>query len=152
MNHHQAFQDRYPDDVAHCYGCGRLNFEGLQVRSFWNGEQTIARLTPDEKYTAIPGYVYGGLIASFVDCHGTGTAAAALARRDGTEELPRCVTASLHVDYRKPTPMGVELVARGTIVEVTDSKVVTDITVRADSVTVATGQVVAVRMPEHLTA
>lgn len=150
MTADEAFQDRYPDDVAHCYGCGRLNSEGLRVRSFWNGEQTIARLTPDRNYTAIPGYVYGGLIASFIDCHGTGTGAAVLARRDGTDELPRCVTASLHVDYRKPTPMGVELLAHGTVVEVTDRKVVTDITVKADDVTVATGQVVAVRMPENL--
>ena len=56
-----AFQDRYPEDVAHCYGCGRLNSAGLQVRSFWDGESsTIARLTPEAKYTAIPGYVYGG--------------------------------------------------------------------------------------------
>lgn len=155
-----AFQDNYPDDVAHCYGCGRLNSAGLQVRSFWDSdnEGTIARLLPDEKYTAVPGYVYGGLLASFVDCHGTGTAAGAMARREGAGEhgdlgaraLPRFVTASLQVDYRAPTPMGVELVARGAITEITDRKVVTDITVDAGDVTVATGRVIAVRMPEGL--
>ena len=155
-----AFQDLYPDDVAHCYGCGRLNSAGLQVRSFWEveGETAIARLTPDPKYTAVPGYVYGGLIASLVDCHGTGTAAGAMARRDaeaagGQDDdrpMPRFVTASLHVDYRAPTPMGVELVARATVTEITDRKVATDITVQAGDVTVATGRVVAVRMPEHL--
>lgn len=155
-----AFQDEYPDDVAHCYGCGRLSDEGLHVRSFWDdgGEGTVARLLPDEKYTAVPGYVYGGLIASFIDCHGTGTAAAAMARREAAaaegdadgRALPRFVTASLHVDYRAPTPMGVELVARGTVVEITDRKVVTDITLQAAGITVATGRVVAVRMPEGL--
>lgn len=154
-----AFQDEYPDDVAHCYGCGRLNAEGLHVRSFWDdsGAGTIARLLPDEKYTAVPGYVYGGLIASFIDCHGTGTAAAAMARRYaaaegdvGEQAPPRFVTASLHVDYRAPTPMGVELVARGTVAEITDRKVVTDITLQAAGVTVATGRVVAVRMPAGL--
>lgn len=155
-----AFQDNYSDDVAHCYGCCRLNSAGLQVRSFWDSdtEGTIARLLPDEKYTAVPGYVYGGLLASFVDCHGTGTAAGAMARREGAGEqkdlgaqaLPRFVTASLQVDYRAPTPMGVELVARGTITEITDRKVITDITVDAGDLTVATGRVVAVRMPEGL--
>lgn len=185
MSEPVAFQDDYPDDVAHCYGCGRLNSDGLHVRSFWDsdGEGTIARLLPDEKYLAIPGYVYGGLIASFIDCHGTGSAAAAMARRDsaanrpeeGTEgrdsatdgrapatesateqatpaerPMPRFVTASLQVDYRAPTPMGVELVARGAIVEITDRKVVTDITLQAGDVTVATGRVIAVRMPEGL--
>lgn len=155
-----AFQDDYPDDVAHCYGCGRLNAEGLHVRSFWDsdGRSTIARLTPDEKYMAVPGYVYGGLIASFIDCHGTGTAAGAMARReseagrdaDDPLSMPRFVTASLQVDYRAPTPMGVELVARGTVIEMTDRKVVTDVTLTAGELLVATGRVVAVRMPEGL--
>lgn len=148
-----AFQDRYPDDVAHCYGCGRLNSEGLHVRTFWYGDQTVSRLTPDAKYSAMPGYVYGGLVASLIDCHGTGSAAGAAARRDGlapNAPTPRFVTASLQVDYRKPTPMGIELVARGTITEITDRKVVVAITIDADDVTVATGQVIAVRMPEHL--
>lgn len=150
-----AFQDRYPDDVAHCYGCGRLNPEGLHVRTFWDGEQTVSRLTPDARYTAMPGYVYGGLVASLIDCHGTGSASGATARRDALsadDPTPRFVTASLHVDYRKPTPMGVELVARGTIAEITDRKVIVDVTVNVDDVTVATGRVIAVRMPAHLIA
>ena len=25
----KAFQDYYPDNVSHCYGCGRLNDAGL---------------------------------------------------------------------------------------------------------------------------
>ena len=82
-----------------------------------------------------------------------------MARRDGVgdgEEVPRFVTASLQVDYRKPTPMGVELAARGEIVEITEKKVVVDITVSAGegeaAVVVATGRVVAVRMPSTLGA
>ena len=71
-----AFQAAYPDDVAHCYGCGRLNEHGHRLESRWSGDETVARFTPKPYHTAIPGYVYGGLIASLVDCHGTGTAAA----------------------------------------------------------------------------
>ncbi len=56
-----AFQDHYPDDVAHCYGCGRLNERGHQLRSFWEGDETVAHFTPSAWHTAIPGYVYGGL-------------------------------------------------------------------------------------------
>jgi hypothetical protein len=26
-------QDLYPDDFAHCYGCGRLNAHGLHVKT-----------------------------------------------------------------------------------------------------------------------
>jgi acyl-coenzyme A thioesterase PaaI-like protein len=152
-----AFQDRYPDDVAHCYGCGRLNPHGHQLKSYWDGEDTVATFVPQPHHTAIPGYVYGGLIASLIDCHGTGSAAAAAARAAGidgnvSEPLPRFVTASLQVDYLKPTPLGPQLVLRGTIAERTERKVIVDVTVTADGVITARGRVVAVRMPAEMIA
>jgi acyl-coenzyme A thioesterase PaaI-like protein len=149
-----AFQDAYPDQLAHCYGCGRLNEHGLQLKSYWDGDETVARFRPRPYHIAIPGYVYGGLIASLVDCHGTGTAAAAAYRAEGRElgtEPPfRFVTASLHVDYRRPTPMGVELEVRGQVKEIKGRKVVVAITVSAGEQVCAEGEVVAVQMPEHL--
>ena len=149
-----AVQDFYPDDVAHCYGCGRLNEHGLHVRSDWDGDKTVAVLTPRPHHTAIPGYVYGGLIASFIDCHGTGSAALAAyraaGREPGSDPPLRFVTASLKVDYLKPTPMGVPLEARGTIIEVKPRKVVVDISVRAGETVCAKGHVVAVLMPDNM--
>ncbi len=159
-----AFQDAYPDDVAHCYGCGRLNEMGHRLQSRWDGEETVAYFTPEPYHTAIPGYVYGGLIASLVDCHGTGTAAAVGARTAGYRlgeepvpegaQAPRYVTASLHVDYLAPTPLGPELTIRGVIedagVEKESRKVVTRVTVEAEGKVTARGRVVAVRMPESM--
>jgi len=149
-----AFQDCYEDDVSHCYGCGRRNERGLRIRTFWEGEQSVTRFVPRPEHTAIPGYVYGGLIASLIDCHSTGTAAAAAARArggdTGAEPLPRFVTASLKVDYLRPTPLGPELVVRGRVREITGRKVVVESTLSADGVVCARGEVVAVRMPETL--
>ena len=109
----KAFQDFYPDPLAHCYGCGRLNAQGHQIKTIWDGDETVTRFTPQPYHTAIPGFVYGGLIASLIDCHSTGTAAAAMYRAEGREmdsQPPfRFVTGSLHVDFLKPTPLGVEL-------------------------------------------
>ena len=34
----KAFQDFYADDMSHCYGCGRLNPDGLQIKSYWDGD------------------------------------------------------------------------------------------------------------------
>ena len=154
MDINNAVQDTYPNDVAHCYGCGRLNEHGLHIRSAWDGDDTIAVLMPRPCHTAIPGYVYGGLLASLIDCHGTGSAALAAykaAGRDpGTEPPLRFVTASLHVDYLRPTPMGVSLEARGRIVEVKPRKVVVDVSVMAAGELCAKGNVVAVLMPEHM--
>ena len=107
----KAIQGYYADDANHCYGCGSLNSHGLQIKSYWDGDETVCHFQPLPYHTAIPGYVYGGLIASLIDCHGTGTAAAGYrseGRAMGSEPLLRFVTASLHVDYLKPTPIDPE--------------------------------------------
>ena len=102
----------------------------------------------------IPGVVYGGLIASIIDCHSTGTAAAAAyqaeGREMGTEPPVRFVTASLHVEYIRPTPLGVPLEVRGKIKEVKGRKVVVSATVSAGGEICAKGEVVAVKMPENM--
>ena len=150
----KAFQDYYPDDLSHCYGCGRLNEHGLQIKSFWDGEETVCTFHPRPYHTAIPGYVYGGLVASLIDCHGTGTASAAAYRAQGrpmgTEPPLRFVTGSLHVDFLRPTPMGVPLEIRGRVKEIKGRKVVVEATLLAEGEVCARGQVVAVQMPEKM--
>jgi acyl-coenzyme A thioesterase PaaI-like protein len=150
----KSFQDHYPDELSHCYGCGQRNEHGLQLESYWDGEETVAVFEPRPYHIAIPGYVYGGLIASLIDCHGTGTASAASYRNEDremdTEPPLRFVTASLHVDYLRPTPLGVPLEVRGRVEEVGARKVVVSATVSAEGEVCARGRVVAVRMPEHL--
>lgn len=150
----KAFQDYYADDLSHCYGCGKLNTHGIQLKSFWDGDETVARYTPRPYHTAIPGYVYGGLLASLVDCHSTGTAAAAAARNEQinieTDPMPRFVTGSLHVDYLKPVPIAAELEVRGTIEEITPKKVVVSSTISANGQVCAKGKVVAVKMPDTM--
>jgi acyl-coenzyme A thioesterase PaaI-like protein len=149
-----AFQDHYPDELAHCYGCGRLNQHGHQLKTTWEGDETVTRFTPEPFHIAIPGYVYGGLIASMIDCHCTGTAAAAAARNAGREldndSAFRFITASLQVDYLRPTPLGVPLEVRGSIEETSVRKVIVVATVTADGEVCARGRVVAVQMPEGL--
>lgn len=149
-----AVQDFYPDDFAHCYGCGRLNTHGLHVRTSWDGDETVARFTPRAEHMAMPGFVYGGLVASLIDCHAMGTAAAAAERAAGRDigegPSPRFVTASLRVDYLKPTPLGPELVLRARVKESGERKAVVAVTLSADGVVTATGEVVAVRMPASM--
>lgn len=148
----KAFQDYYPEALSHCYGCGRLNENGLHVQSFWEGDEAICTFTPRPEHTAIPGFVYGGLIASLIDCHATGTAAAASYRAEGramdTEPPFRFVTASLHVDYLRPTPMGVPLQLRATVRELKGRKVIVNVTLAANNEVCAKGEVVTVQMPE----
>jgi acyl-coenzyme A thioesterase PaaI-like protein len=144
----QAFQDHYPDEFAHCYGCGRLNDHGLQLKSYWDGDETVCRFTPDPKYTGgFPGFLYGGMIASLIDCHGAATASAAKARAEG-KPLARFVTASLKVDFRAPTPINTELTIRGKATEIKGRKVLVDLTLSAQGKLCAEGSAVMVQVPE----
>ena len=149
-----AIQDEYSDDVSHCYGCGRLNQDGLHIRSFWDGAEATAEFTPSPHHTAIPGYVYGGLLASLVDCHATGTAAAAArqARAAGVASgpPPRFVTASLQVEYLRPTPLGVPLSLRARPTEIRGRKIVVEVELTAEEQLCVRGRVVTVEMPDEL--
>ena len=149
-----AFQDFYPDFFSHCYGCGRLNQDGLQIKSYWDGNEAVCTYSPRPYHTAVPGYVYGGLIASLIDCHSTGTAAAAAARAYGNPwdgDLPfRYLTASLHVDYIRPTPIGVPLIVRAQIIEIKGRKTIISSTLSANGEITARGEVVAVQVPDQL--
>ena len=150
----KAFQEYYPDVLAHCYGCGRLNEHGHQIKSYWAGEESVCHFTPAPHHIAVPGYVYGGMLASLIDCHGTGTAAAAAYRAEGRDMASdpplRFLTASLRVEYVKPTPLGVTLEIRGKVKEAKGRKVVVEEWIVANGVVTVRGEVVAVQVPEQM--
>jgi acyl-coenzyme A thioesterase PaaI-like protein len=147
-------QDYYPDEIAICYGCGRDNPDGLHLQTYWDGEEGVCRFTPRPHHTAFPGFVYGGLVASLIDCHSMGTAIAAAydaaGRAPDTEPEITYVTGSLSVRYLKPTPMGVELVLRSKVTEMHEKKATVVTSVLADGVECVTGEVVAVRVPSRM--
>lgn len=147
-----AIQDLYPELAAHCYGCGRLNEHGLHIQSYAEGDEAVCRFRPRPYHTAIPGFVYGGLIAALIDCHATGSAAIAAHRAEGSPPTAgtaiRFVTASLKVDFLKPTPIDAELELRARTREVKGRKVVLDIDLSANGVVTARGEAVCVRMPD----
>lgn len=150
----KAFQDYYPDALSHCYGCGRLNEYGLQIKSCWDGDESVCTFRPRPYHTAIPGFVYGGMIASLIDCHATGTASAAAyrfqGREMGTDPPLRFVTASLHVDYLRPTPIDGPLELRGRVKELKERKVIVTVDLSAQGEVCARGEVVAVLMPDNM--
>ncbi|MDM1408677.1 PaaI family thioesterase [Myroides sp. DF42-4-2] len=150
----KAIQELYPENLAHCYGCGTLNSGGHQLKTYVEGkEETMAHFTPEAQYTALPGSVYGGLIASLLDCHGTGSAAAFICMAEGLPlEQPlgvRCVTASLKVDFKAMTPMGETLVIKGKLRSIEGRKVWVDLALTANDILCATGEILAIRLKEE---
>ena len=149
----KAVQDYYRDEFAHCFGCGRLNKDGLQIKSHWDGEESVCHLMPKPYFTGgYPGYLYGGLIASLIDCHSAATASAAKLREGGfsldEQPLSRFVTASLKIDYLKPTPMGKALELRGRIKEIIKRKVIVNVELSSEGEIRAKGEVILVQLPE----
>ncbi|MFH1487596.1 MAG: PaaI family thioesterase [Pseudomonadota bacterium] len=150
----KAIQDFYADDIAVCYGCGRNNPHGHHIRTIWDGREGIFRFTPQPFHTAFPGVVYGGLIASLIDCHSIGTAVAAAyeaeSRKPDTEPEITYVTGNLNVSFLKPTPMGVELLLRAKVKEMGERKTVLTCSLYANDEECARGEVVAVRATRRL--
>jgi acyl-coenzyme A thioesterase PaaI-like protein len=74
----------------------------------------------------------------------------AAGRRIGDGPAPRFVTASLHVNFLKPTPHGPELEIRGRVRERSERKAIVDVTVAAGGVVTVRGEVVAVPIPSSM--
>lgn len=151
----RAIQDSYPPEFAHCYGCGASNEHGHHLKSYLVGDETVARFTPDRKYSGgVPDHVYGGMIASLLDCHGTASAAAFTARQEerqmrGSSQPIRFVTASLKVDFKRPTPIGAELVITGTLRSLEGRKAWINLVLTANELTCAVGEMLAIRLPNR---
>ncbi len=144
----QPIQNFYPDPAI-CFGCGRNNAHGLHIQSFWRGAGAVAHFMPQPQHSGYPGMVYGGLIASLIDCHSIATTTAAMYEREGRapgEPYITCVTGTLTVTYLKPTPLGVLLTVRSTIQTLSASKAVIQSSLLADGVECAKGEVIAVRL------
>lgn len=140
---------------VHCYGCGALNEHGLQIKSFWAGDEVVCAWRPQLHHIGHPGILYGGMIASVVDCHCIWTASAHAHRRagiemDGTPRFPY-VTAALQINYRKPVPIEQPIQLRARVVEYGERKAIVKCTVVADGVLCADAELVAVRMRSEAT-
>ena len=146
-----AVQDTYPEDFAHCYGCGRYNDNGHQIKTYVTGGTTLTRHIPAPYYTGAGDFAYGGIIASLIDCHSAGSAAIFWLQQHGHNvgdiAAPRFVTARLEVDYVAPTPLGmVELVGRAE--EAGERKVIVATDLLADGQITARGRAVLIKVSE----
>ena len=146
----QAFQDQLEGNF--CWGCGPTVEGGLRIKSFWAGDETVSDWTPRSEFAAGPKDVlFGGTIGSLMDCHGIWTAIADAYRREerdiGSGTPIWYVTASLQVQYRKPTPIDLPLSLVGRATEASERKTLVSCSLTSDGVERATAELVAVRVP-----
>jgi len=148
MHDGPALQDRLP---VHCFGCGTLNAHGLHIKSRWVADELVCVWQPRPEHIGVPGHVYGGMIASVVDCHAVWAAVSAMAKAAGHDLSLGAppfgvVTGSLHVRYLEPASVTRPLELRARIVECGERKTIVACSVRQGAVECATAEVVAVRV------
>ncbi len=137
--------------VRHCFGCGVDNAQGLQLKSYWDAEDAVAVFKPESYHCGgSPGIVYGGLLASLIDCHACNLAIAHLYRLEQREigSAPKidCLTAQLNISLQRPTPITETLHLRCRVKSVDRRKVWLGCDVRAGGHVTATGEVLAIRL------
>lgn len=146
-----AFQEQIPDN--HCYGCGPLNDQGLQIKSYWAGEdRTECRFTPAPHHCAGPThFMNGGIISTIIDCHCICSAMAkaySMAGREiGQGERLWFATGELNVRFKRPVPMDSEVLLEARIEEAGDKKIQLSCTLSAAGKVCVESDVLAVRVP-----
>lgn len=145
----ESFQDQ--GSVAGCYGCGADNVKGLRLKSFWDGDDAVAYFVPSPEHCAgSPQIVYGGLLASLLDCHSCNFAIARHFKSEnrgiGSEPKIYCVTAQLNVSFQKPTPLGVTLQLRASLISTEGRKTWVRSIVTANGNQTAYAEVLVVRV------
>lgn len=136
---------------VHCFGCGALNAHGLQIKSHWDGDELLCRWQPPPQHIGYPGVVYGGTIASVVDCHAIWTALATRCRDEGIDLADgtppfAVVTGRLSIDYLKPAQVDRALELRARVTDSGLRRTVVACRVLQQGELCATAEVVTVRV------
>jgi acyl-coenzyme A thioesterase PaaI-like protein len=141
----KSLQERYaPSGV--CFGCGPANKHGLKVRSIAEGDSVVANWTPRPYHHAFGRFLNGGIISTVLDCHSNWAGAYSLMKEAGSSSPPPTVTASIRVEFLRPTPIG-PLRLEAKVKDVMGRRVVVESTLNAGKQATATllGTFVAVR-------
>ena len=142
------FQDNMPGNI--CFGCGKEHSDGLNIKSYWDGDEAVCHWKSKDKYQGWKNLLNGGILASLIDCHCmcTAMAAAYKAENRGLDSQPeyRYATGTLNVKYLKPTPNDANIELRAIVTEIKNRKTVFKCDVFANGEKTAEAEVVALRV------
>ena len=144
------FQDHMAGNV--CFGCGIENDKGLHIQSYWEGDESVCVWNSELRYQDWVKIMNGGILATLIDCHCMNTAMAAAYREEeqalSSKPYYRYATASIKVDYLKPTPNDHPLTLRAQVVEIKGRKTSVNCQAYSDGEMTARAEVVGVRVYE----
>ena len=118
----ESLQDAYaPENV--CFGCGPANAEGLQIKSYPDGDDVVTRWQPETRYEAASNILNGGIIGTLFDCHSNWTGLWHMMQDQGLDHPPATVTGEYQVKFRRPTPTDEPIELRGRAVDIQSDRV-----------------------------
>jgi acyl-coenzyme A thioesterase PaaI-like protein len=124
------------------------------LKSYWQGEETVATWHPKPYHLAFPGALCGGVIATLIDCHATNTANAAAHKAKGldldVEPDKGYVTGSLFVKYLQPTPVDKPVMLRARVKEMKGRKITVTCSLYSEGEECAKGEVVASQIDKDI--
>ena len=133
-----------------CFGCGNENPDGLQIKSYWEGDEAVCVWNSQEKYHGWRNILNGGILATLIDCHCMGTAMAAACRAEdrdlGSDPEYRYATGTLSVKYIAPTPNDKPIELRTSVQEIKGKKVTMHCDVFVEGKKTAESSVIAIRV------
>lgn len=142
------FQDYMPENI--CFGCGVHNDDGLHVKSYWEGDESVCHWQSEAKYQGWPKLLNGGVMATLVDCHCICTAVAHAYRLENrtldTAPEYRYATGTLNIKYLLPTPNDHMVEIRARISEVKNKKMVLNCDIYSQGKKTAEAEVIAIRV------
>ncbi len=131
-------------DDHHCFGCGRLNPQGLGLTFFRasEGEGVWAPFKPAQVHEGFPGMAHGGIISALLD--------EAMAWAISSRGI-WAVTGTMTVTYRKPVETGAPIRASGRLVEDRGRKLLLagELRREVDGLLLAEATATFVRVPEE---
>ena len=92
-----------------CFGCGHANPKGFHLRSYREGDATVAEFEPRPEHDNGFGFLNGGIISTVLDCHGAAVVMWEAAQHGwhAAQGAPvPFITACFEVRFLRPTPLG----------------------------------------------
>ncbi len=123
MDLSKSLQDQFAPNLI-CFGCGPANSNGLQIKSFVQGDKVVAKFMPQDHHQSFEGMMNGGILGALLDCHSNWAAAWHLMKENELTIPPCCVTAKYEVSFESPTPSDVELTIEARVIEASKRKAV----------------------------
>ncbi len=151
----KAIQDYYPEKLAKCFGCGRTNTDGLHHKTYWDGNEGTCHFIPQKHHTGYPGVLYGGLVASLIECNSVAVSIAATCEAEGINmekpvKLLFFTIVRSNIKFHSAVPINSEITIKTKVDSMNKKFVKIKVSIYSDNKLCTTAETTTMRMEQAL--